>query len=202
MCTFSMFRRLQEEYWNSAVDIHIIDFSFLDPDHIALVGQADILYVCGGHTYPQLDEALKKPQRNAVAEAVRANVQYDKLLYWGICGGAKIVASTHLDLLLRPGLVIRYDSSTSPLVCDHLQSADTIQFTTGCALLMHFSDKGTMAECVPIVKKACVPKSIHYRRLGCVGGWRGLLCFPGHSGTNVDRHFIRSRGQVRRGRVG
>ena len=118
---YDMFRRLYVEYWGSPVTIQIIDFSFLDPSHIALVDQGDILYVCGGATYPELEAVILQGRHSPLVESVRQRVQHGKLLYWGICMGGVIAGSRHLDLMLRLDLQIVYDSNTS-YACQHKQS--------------------------------------------------------------------------------
>ena len=82
---YDMFRRLYVEYWGSPVPvtIQISDFSFLDPSHIALVHQGDILYVCGGHMHLALEAVISQGRHSPLVESVRERVQYGELLYLG-----------------------------------------------------------------------------------------------------------------------
>ena len=83
--------------------VHVLTFSFLsDPGDIAnqrrILDGADIFWFAGVHyVAPRLKELLR-PSRdetnaNDLAAHVRRRVQYENMIYIGVCGGASMVSS-------------------------------------------------------------------------------------------------------------
>ena len=100
-------------------------------------------------------ESEQGPARR-LSEEIQRRVQYNKMAYIGICGGAKIAGSmtyyglTPLDLL--QGAEVLYDCNCSTAeVCER---PNAVQITTGCGVAICMWHGTRLAICFPVVKNA------------------------------------------------
>ena len=142
-----------------SADISHKMFSFMDDEEcmMATLQSCDIFYMGGIFRICEkwARESQQGPARR-LSEEIQRRVQYNKMAYIGICGGAKIAGSmtyyglTPLNLL--QGAEVLYDCNCSTAeVCAR---QDAVQITTGCGVAIFMWHGKSGAICFPVVKNA------------------------------------------------
>ena len=142
-----------------SADISHKMFSFMDDEEcmMATLQSCDIFYMGGIFRICEkwARESQQGPARR-LSEEIQRRVQYNKMAYIGICGGAKIAGSmtyyglTPLDLL--QGAEVLYDCNCSTAEVCERQNA--LQITTGCGVAICMWHGTRLAICFPVVKNA------------------------------------------------
>jgi hypothetical protein len=132
------------------IDIRFVDFSLFRATDVDLLHSADILYMCGGRATQEIDSILRV--ESEVVKVLRERVQYDKLLYIGVCKGAQIAGVDGFNLFEH--VAVHYDANikaTDVVPTDFVRS---INMNTGCGILLQMHWSGTKAASVCVIKNA------------------------------------------------
>jgi len=165
------FEELYRRYLGVGTVLEFHSFSFYDPDvekMETLVKSADILYFCGfGGSIPERLVTVFK-NRIQLVHVIRAQVQYDKLIYIGICGGAKISGKSFAICPWRTssaplvegvtffdffeGMSLRYDACVGPSDVTAQSNTTTLQITSGCGIAFFLHNCEYQVSSFPVVK--------------------------------------------------
>ena len=100
------------------------------------------------------------PEQMLLCTKLRQLVQYDRLIYMGVCGGAllfgdKYWGGSHIkgfDFL--EGISLQYDANVSAAKVECITGQNTIHMTTGCGIAIALKDGQYSCSCFPTVKNS------------------------------------------------
>ena len=143
------------------VSVDLIAFSFRNGDVAEMMqrlADAQIFVMAGVFT---VDDAWRQRTSKGseawpLVEELRARVQYNNLIYVGVCGGA-LLAGNYNPYDLEPfdlfqGMVVRYGANISSRAAIVTDNASEIQITSGCGAAFHYWHNIRMATVFPVVK--------------------------------------------------
>jgi len=124
--------------------------------NLSILKSAQVFYCCGG--FPNsgfLPDYIRRLDPSC-KECLEQRVQYDDIVYIGICAGAMLIGRAHLDLL--SGTNVRYDYNVGPgaVPCETRLTSDhsaIIQMTTGVGIAFDvWHDRPLQVACFPVIK--------------------------------------------------
>ena len=97
--------------------------------------------------------------RTELVEVIRAHVQYDRLSYIGICGGAKMFGKSYhgVDTGIRffdflEGISLQCDACVGPKMVTATSNHNKFQITSGCGIALYLHNSEYVASSLPVVK--------------------------------------------------
>ena len=163
------------------------EFSFSHPHetleyHHQLLNTTDIFYMTGTtHGHPTSDALVEVFKKHAFVgpderdqsdvemnlfRAIKRRVQYNDMVFMGVCGGAALAGRRYWCQLARNmeddvdlfdffmGVSVHYDANSPPASCDtRVISERTFQITSGAALSVHIANDIALARSFPCTRK-------------------------------------------------
>ena len=142
-----------------SVEVHDFSFAYGDvTESLKLLVDADIFVMSGIFTVDNTWRQRTRAGSEAwpLVEKLRERVQYNHLIYVGICGGAILSGNCNpyqlepLDLF--QGMVVRYDANSSANSTTVTPNLSEIQITSGCGAAVHCWQNTRKAVSFPTVK--------------------------------------------------